>query len=133
MDDGEARRLADQSRVGAVAGAEHRPHAVAAALLLDYRAEDEIALGCGTEARNDFGSEQVCRKAALHVTGAAAPDAPLGDLAAPWIVGPGRVRIDGHDVNVAAQVQRAPASAATPHPDHRAATVVCERRITGSR
>ena len=65
--------------------------------------------GLGADVRHDLGREQVCREAALHVPGAAAPDPPLGDLAAPGIVAPRRVRIDGHDIDMAAQVQRASA------------------------
>ena len=47
VDDVQAGRLADERGVGGVAGAEDRPHAVAAALLLDHRAEDQVAGAAG--------------------------------------------------------------------------------------
>jgi hypothetical protein len=48
-----AGRLADQGGVRSVSGPQRRPHAVAAALLLDHRADEEVAAAVITDFDDD--------------------------------------------------------------------------------
>ena len=131
VNDVEPGRLADERRVGRVAGSKHGPHAVAAALLLDHGAEDEVAAELGAGLGERLGREQVGREPTFHVAGAAPPDAPVGDLPGPGLVAPGRVGVDRHHVHVAGQMQRAAPGRSAPDADDRAAAVV--RRWRDSR
>jgi hypothetical protein len=94
-------RLADQGRISSVSGPQHRPHAVAAALLLDHRADEEVAATVVADFDDNGRRQQIRGQPSLHVARAAAPQPPVRDHAAPGVVRPLLRPLDRDDVDMA--------------------------------
>ena len=105
--DGEARRLADERGVGQVASAKHRPHPVAAALLLDHGADDRSPRQVVDRPATRPLPRPGTRRARLSCRRLHGPRCGRRRLPGPRARAPRIAAVDRHDVDVAGQVQRA--------------------------
>ena len=113
---------------------QHRPHAVAAGLLLDHRGEEDVARPARRRRLSSASTaDEVGGDPRLHVAGAATPDLPVVHLAAPRVVRPALRRLDGHDVDVAVQMQRAAAAGSSQPAGDAGAALVGQDREAGPR
>ena len=119
--EGEAADLADRlgdalEEVGVLV--DEVPRAVrAAGLLVGEEGEHDVARGLAAAAQPVAYDRQRHRVHVLHVDGAAAPHAAVGDLAGEGVVGPVR-RVGRYDVGVAVDEQRGPGRVLALDPGH---------------